>query len=118
MNILFSIGKLMVVSMVGSPPDRALLSGGRSEKCQDKLKETTCLIRPVREIAVVDPGDCKHAEHVQRHTYRECCPTKSDNEYQQASEMDRPEGRLLDDVKRVEGVSDGAHVDITTDKAF
>ena len=81
----------MVVSVVRGPPNRTLLSRGCSEECQHKLKEATRLVRPVREVAVVYTRYGKHSDHIERHAHRECRPTKSDHEYQEAPKMDRPE---------------------------
>jgi hypothetical protein len=61
----------------------------------------------VREVAVVHAGDAEHPDRVEGHTYRESYPAKACPNYQEASKMNRPEGRLLDQINGIERVAAG-----------
>lgn len=51
----------------------------------------------------------KHPDYVQRHTDPECRPAKSNKKDEEASEVNAPEGGLLDDIKGMKGISNSIH---------
>jgi len=56
---------------------------------------------------VIHAGDAEHSDRVERHAHREGYPAKARPNYQEASKMNRPEGRLLDQITGVKGVAVG-----------
>ena len=74
------------------------------------MEPSARLVTSVREVAVVHTGDAEHADGVEGHAYSERYPAKARPNYQEASEVDRPERRLLDQVNGMERVTAGVHV--------
>jgi len=94
----------VVVAVMRSPPNGALLSSSRAEHSQAKLKEATGLVRAVREIPVVYSGDGEHANYVQSKAYSYSYPTNANPDGRDAGYMNRPKRTLLNEVDPVEVV--------------
>lgn len=77
MNVFFSIRELMVVAVMGCPPDRTLLSRCGTDECEHELKPPTRLVAAMREVAVIHTGNAEHAHNVEQHAHGECDPTES-----------------------------------------
>ena len=100
----------MVMTVMGGPPDRSLLSGCSADEREYELEPSACLVASVREVPVIHAGDTKHADRVERHAHSERYPAKARPNYQEASEVNRPERGLLDEVNGMERVTAGVHV--------
>src|SRR5947207_5568029 len=61
MEIVFLIGEAVMMAMVSSPPENALLRGGHGHEGDDELKGAAGFIGAMRKIAVIAGGDEKHA---------------------------------------------------------
>ena len=97
----------MVVAVMGGPPDRTFLRRGRADEGKNELEPTTRLVASVREVPMVDTGNTEHADCVEGHAHREGYPAKARPDYQEASEVNRPERCLLDQVNGLERVAAG-----------
>jgi len=64
----------------------------------------------MREVPVIHAGDTEHADYVERHAHSERYPAEARPNYQEASEVNRPERGLLDEVHGMERVTAGIHV--------
>lgn len=98
---MFRIRVLVVMSVVCSPPDGALLSRALGHECKDKLPEAIQLVCAVGEVAVVASGDKKHPHQVERTTEdnicgADTCVKRSQTEEVQDGETDgkKPEARF------------------------
>ena len=65
MDILFRIRIPMMRSVVCRPPENTLLNRKRPEECQQELKESTRLVRPVGKVAVIPSRDPEHSQVVE-----------------------------------------------------
>lgn len=86
----------MVMSMVGCPPDRPLLSRGCTKKRKDKLKCSTGLVRAMREIPVIPSGDCEHPYDIEEETDGYGRPAHPHPEGKNTGEMNYPKHTLLE----------------------
>jgi hypothetical protein len=59
------IGELVVVPVVGGPPEDALLAGGLGEEGEDELEDAAGLEGAVREVAVVAGHHAEGADEVE-----------------------------------------------------
>jgi hypothetical protein len=75
------------------------LSSACAYKCHDKLKHSASFITAVREVPVVSPGNCKHANEVKRHANRNRHPGNSGYEYEQAHQVHSGEHHRTDDIR-------------------
>src|SRR2546429_9223448 len=66
MEIVFLIGEAMMMAMVSSPPENALLRGRHGHEGDNELKGAAGFIRAVRKIAGIAGGDEKHANDEKR----------------------------------------------------
>ncbi len=110
MHIFFGVRELVVVAVMRCPPDRPFLSRGRSDEGQNELEPTTRLVASVREVPVIDTRDAEHPYHIESHAYGKSGPTKAGPEYEEASEVNSPEGALLYQVSWVKWIAACAHV--------
>ena len=76
-DILFRIGKFMVVAVMGGPPKGALLGAGGAPKGQHELEKTAGLVGAVGEVTVIGAGDGEHAGVVHEQTHGNCGPTEA-----------------------------------------
>ena len=65
--VLGVVGVLVVVAVVIGPPEGAALDGGACPEREEELARAGCAVGFVREIAVVNAGDCKHTHEVEEH---------------------------------------------------
>ena len=77
MHVVRRIRMQVVMTVLGRPPQDALLSARLSEKRQKKLEYSTGLIGYVREIAVVASADGKDAQPVEDQAHRDCLPSNA-----------------------------------------
>ena len=90
-NVVRLIGKAMVMTMMGGPPQRPPLRAGSADERSDKLPEAGRLVRAMREIAMVDTGDRQHAHPIQHHCRADGHRTPTNPEDQQTRQMQRHE---------------------------
>lgn len=98
------------MTVVRCPPDRPLLRRCRADEREYELEPSTRLVASVREVSVIHAGDAEHPDHVERHAHGESYPAKARPNYQEASEVNGPERRLLDQVNGMERITAGIHV--------
>ena len=65
MDILLVIRMLVVMPVDRSPPERAALDGGIAQDGKDELRGARGVEGPVGKIAVIKPGDGKHAHEIE-----------------------------------------------------
>jgi len=61
MDVIGLVGELVVVPMMGGPPEDSLLTRGPAEEGQDELERPAGFERAVRKIAMESGGDAEHA---------------------------------------------------------
>lgn len=86
------IGKLMVIAMVGSPPERSSLHGGCAEGGKDELGEAGGLESAVGEVSVVEGGDRKHPHPVEDNGRGHCCRACADENDAEADAVHKYQG--------------------------
>ena len=67
MYVVFVFRMGMVVAMMGRPPQRAALYGGRADDRKDKLRRAGGLEGSMGKIPMVKPRDGKHAQDIERY---------------------------------------------------
>jgi len=77
MNVRFAIRMRVVIPMVGSPPERAFLIRGTTDKREDKLKDAAGLKRAMREVTVITGGYRKYAKTVEDNASCGCHPANA-----------------------------------------
>lgn len=102
MDILFGVRVPVVMPVVRSPPDWTLLCSGGSKETQHELKRSACLVRAVREVAVVTTCYGEHAYDVQEEAHRESYPAEAHPQGRKASNVHRPEDTLLENITEFE----------------
>lgn len=65
-----------MVTMIGRPPERALLGGGLSQESHEKLKSARSFESPVREVTMIKPCDREHAQVIHPHAKSHPFPRK------------------------------------------
>jgi hypothetical protein len=110
MNVFLGVRELMVMAVVRCPPDRPLLSGGCADEREYELEPPTRLVASVREVSVIYASDAEHTDCVECHAHGESYPAKARPDNQEASEVNSPEGPLLDEVNGMERITAGIHV--------
>ena len=70
-RVALGVGVLVVVAVVGRPPQRTALHAGGADAGEDELHGTRGTEGAVREVAVVEAGDGEHAQHVESRGDRE-----------------------------------------------
>ena len=91
-DILFRIGELVMVPVMGSPPKRPLLAARSAPEGQNELKETTGLIGAMGEITVVSPRDGEHAGVIHEKAHADGRPADTGKNGQDADHVDTEEG--------------------------
>jgi hypothetical protein len=82
---------LVVMAMMGGPPERALLGGGPAEKSEEKLEGAAGLIAAVRKIAVESSGDPEFAGEEHKGAERHGPPGNPGPKDGEAGHMDKDE---------------------------
>ena len=95
------IGMLVMMAMSGCPPERASLHGGVSPDRENELHEAGSPKGAMREVAMVEARDRKHADKVEKGcgTNREPAPT--DEEDEQAAHVKKQVGSESRRVKTI-----------------
>ena len=101
------VGVEMVMTVVVGPPERAALHGGASAEGEDKLAKPGRAIGFVGEVAVVDAGDKKHPDEVERHGGPDRDWADADPERGQAARVQKDERH---DADPIHSVGFGAHL--------
>jgi hypothetical protein len=60
-QVLIGIGVLVVVTVMGGPPEGTLLGGGTAEESEAKLKETAGFVATVGKVAMKSAGNAEFA---------------------------------------------------------
>src|SRR5678815_2081105 len=92
MHVVPGIGIQMMMAVLGSPPDDALLRRCLGHERKNELKRPACRIRAVREIAMIACADSKDAQPIKRHADDERLPGDACPDRSEAAEMDQNEG--------------------------
>ena len=58
-EIVVRIGMLVMMPVMGGPPESSFLGGGATEESEEELERTAGLVTPVGKIAVKGTGDSK-----------------------------------------------------------
>src|SRR4051794_6643105 len=64
MKVRGGVGMAMVIAVMRRPPQRPALHAGRADQREHELHGARSLERLVREIAVIKPGQRKHAHGI------------------------------------------------------
>jgi hypothetical protein len=82
----------MMMAVVTGPPNGSVLGARRGNHRADKLPESGHLVGPVREIAVVHPGNRQHPYHIQTDGGADRYGAPPDPDYQETAQMKQQEG--------------------------
>ena len=85
------IGVAVVVTVMGSPPQRATLDRAVADAGEHELEEATGAVGAVRQVAVVKTGDGEHAHGVERHRHPHGGPAPADPDHGEAGKVDADE---------------------------
>jgi len=64
MDVVFLIRELVMVAVIGSPPQNPFLDGKGPQESHDKLRHPGKLVRAVGEIPVIAGGQPEHPHDV------------------------------------------------------
>src|SRR4029079_4665388 len=92
MHVVPGIGIQMVMPVLRSPPDDALLRSGLGHEREDELEGPARRIGPVREIAMIACADGEDAQPIERDANSERLPGDAGPDCSEAAEMDEDEG--------------------------
>src|SRR5579859_5761003 len=92
MDILVRIGVLVVVTMMGGPPKRPLLSAGGAPEAHDELEEPAGLVGAMGEVTVVDTRDGEHAEVVHENAHGDGRPADAGQEGKDTDDVHTEKG--------------------------
>src|SRR5262245_59289461 len=100
MNVLRGIRMQVVVSVLGRPPQHALLRARLGQQCKQKLECPAGRIGSVREVPVIASPDGKDAKPVKPKAKGNRLPGDPRPNGRQASQMNQYEwyGRRIDDI--------------------
>src|SRR6516165_2330224 len=98
-QIQLLIGEAMMMTVMGSPPEHALLRGRHGQKSQSELKPPAGLKRTVRKIAVVARGDEKHPQLKQNQTGDQVGPVKRHKENGKGQKVNQGERDARKDLQ-------------------
>jgi len=91
-RILGFVGVGVVVTMMRRPPERPALHRRRADDAKDELPHPRGLEGTVREVAVIEPGDGKHAHDIGEHGHHDGHGAPTDPDHGQTGGMDGDEG--------------------------
>jgi hypothetical protein len=91
----------MMVAMMCRPPQRTALSRRSADHGENKLRESRCLERPMREVAMINARDGKHPDQVKRDCGSNRGPTPTNDKDPQATEVKDDEGQTTEPVYTV-----------------
>src|SRR4051812_49121152 len=83
----------VVMAVDRSPPECATLHGSISPGGEDELEEARGAKGPMREVAMIEASDRKHARDVEQSSDGYCCPTPADPDHADATEVKVNEGK-------------------------
>src|SRR6201992_2686203 len=92
-EILFLVGKTMMVAMMRRPPEDAFLRGRHGHKGDHELKYAACLVGAMRKIAVITGGHPKHAAEDERDASDQVGPLERDEKDAKGQQMHQRERR-------------------------
>ena len=92
MDILVRIGVLVVVTVMGGPPERPLLPTGGAPEAHNELEEPAGLIGAVGEVTVVDTRDGEHAEVVHEDAHGDGRPADAGQESEDTDDVHTEKG--------------------------
>ena len=91
-SIFRLIAVLVVMAMMIGPPERTALHGGAGEDREEKLTHARSAVGFVREIAVMDASNRKHADEVERDRGPHCKGARADPDYTETAGVEEDEG--------------------------
>lgn len=91
MGIAVLIRQTMVHAMMRAPPQRSFLGARLGQKCQNKLKNPTRLVRAMGKIAMITAGHSKHPHPIKRRTDGPILPSSSRPKCKQWHQMHHDE---------------------------
>lgn len=90
-DVFFFVGMFVMMAMRGSPPQGAALHGGVSDDREDELKSPRGFVRAMRKVAVIETGDCEHADEIERDRRDDRDGANTDPDYSEAAEVQKDE---------------------------
>jgi hypothetical protein len=87
MDILIGVGVLVMMPMLGRPPERTLLRGGAPKKGEAKLEKSTGFIASMREITMKSSRDAEFADKEHEGTERHGLQIHSSPKHGETREM-------------------------------
>ncbi len=97
MEIVFLIREAMMVTMVGGPPENALLRGGHGHEGDYELEGTAGFVGAMRKITVIAGGNEKHANDEKHGAGDEIRPVKRKEENAERKKMNNGEWKREED---------------------
>jgi hypothetical protein len=97
-DVLSLIGKLVMVTVVGGPPQGPPLDGRVAQKGEEKGPEAGGLEGVVGKIAVIKAGNAKHADYIQKQSGPQGRRAPAHEKNPQAHDVQEDEGDDTDPV--------------------
>jgi hypothetical protein len=94
-HIMLCIREKVMVPVLGSPPQHALLGRALGKTGKNQLKPTACGVGTVREVAVVASSDPEHPQPIERHAQRDSLPRYTSPNGSEAYQMNEDERDCL-----------------------
>jgi len=94
----------VMMAVMRSPPDRTFLGCGSAKQGKAELKEATCVVRAMREVAVIRSCNGEHANHIECKANSNGYPANANPKSRNTSYMYRPKHTLLKEIHPVKVV--------------
>lgn len=98
---------LVMMTVMGSPPERAALDRGARPKCEQELAEARCAVGFVGKIAVQNAGNGKHADEVEGNGCAHSEPAPTHPDQAKTTEVQHDKGNATDKVDPIGLGADG-----------
>src|ERR1700733_12142299 len=89
MDVLVGIGMLVMMPMMGRPPQRALLGRRAPQKSEAKLEPAARLVTPMGEVAMKSTGDAELPDEEHKGTKRHGFQVNSGPKHRKTSHVNR-----------------------------
>jgi|FLLY01.1.fsa_nt_gi hypothetical protein len=87
MNVVWIVGRLVVMSVMRGPPNRTALACSVAEHRSQELNSTACLEGAMRKISMIESRDAKNSSEVYCKCDGDRYPTPTDDKDKQACRM-------------------------------
>jgi hypothetical protein len=100
MQVFFAVRMLVVMAMMGGPPERTSLSRAGAQQSKQKLCDSASLERFVGKVTVIKAGNRKHSCDEERGRENDGEGARAGDQYQEAGQVEGYKGNYTKAVER------------------